>query len=160
MNNKELFWGLATFGLCLLLGGAYKLKKISDALEVVINPAVSLDTKGLKLTIAVTLKNPTGGSMLVKSPFIVFQNGGKTFASSEVANENYKIPKYGQQQLDPITIEVPYLTIATEFPELLKEYRQTGKMTATIITKTTIDDTLPYSKTQNIVLLNKGSHTN
>jgi len=158
LSNKKLFWGLGTFGLLFITGAAYKLKKLSNNLQIVIKPSVGMSLKGLKLKIEATLKNPTGGSMLVKTPFIVFQNAGKTFASSDSVDQDYKIPKYGQKQLDPITIEVPFLTMASEFPDMLKEYQQSGKITATIITRTTIDGAIPYSNTQSVVLLNKGGN--
>jgi hypothetical protein len=49
-------------------------------------------------------------------------------------------------------INLGYLNLATTVPALLKEYRATGKIKVIVKTISTINDKLPYSKTDNLTL--------
>ena len=54
--------------------------------------------------------------------------------------------------IDPVKIKLGFLSLATTVPALVKEYRETGKLNLVVHTITTINDSLPYTKTDNITL--------
>jgi hypothetical protein len=100
----------------------------------------------------VKLKNPSGGSIRVKQPFVKMIYGDKTIASSQVKDINITIEKFSEVNLEPIKISLGFLSLATTVPALINEYRQTGKLNLIVNTVTTINDSLPYTKTDNITL--------
>lgn len=139
----------------IYFGGSYmlKLKRLSNEFESETKVSIhSVSLSGIELSINVKLKNPSGGSIKVKHPFVKMIYGDKTIASSQVKDSNIEIPKFSEVNLDPIKIKLGFLSLATTAPALIKEYRETGKLTLVVHTVTTINDSLPYTKTDNITL--------
>jgi hypothetical protein len=139
----------------LWYGGGYllKLKRLAGELESETKVSIhKVSLSGIELRIDVKLKNPSGGSMRVKQPFVKMIYQDKTIASSQVKDVNIAIEKFSEVNLDPIMISLGFLTLATTVPALLKEYRETGKLNLVVNTNTTINDSLPYTKTDNITL--------
>lgn len=136
-------------------GGNYllKLNRLSNELESDTKIAIhKVSLTGIDLKINVKLKNPSGGSIKVKHPFVKMIYAGKTIASSQVKDVNIAVPKFSEVNIDPIVIKLGFLSLATTVPALIKEYRETGKLNLTVSTITTINDSLPYTKTDNITL--------
>jgi hypothetical protein len=139
----------AVYGASYLL----KLSRLSNELESVTKASIyKVSLSGIELKIEVILKNPSGGSIKVKQPFVKMVYGESTIASSQVKDLNITIEKFSEIKLEPIMINIGFLTLATTVPALLKEYRQTGKLNITVKTITTINDRLPYTKIDNITL--------
>jgi hypothetical protein len=107
---------------------------------------------GLVLRVDVTLKNPTGGSVMVKQPFVKMIYGNSTFATSQVQDKDYEIPKFGEVKMEPVFINLNFLTLATSVPGMLKEYRTSGKFNITVNTITTINNNIPYNKLDTIAI--------
>lgn len=138
-----------------LYGASYllKLNRLSNELESVTKASIyRVSLAGIELKIDVILKNPSGGSIKVKHPFVKIVYGENTIAASQVKDVNITIEKFGEVKIEPIMIFIGYLSLATKVPALLKEYRQSGKLTIVVKTITTINDSLPYTKTDNITL--------
>lgn len=138
-----------------LYGASYliKLNRLSNELETVTKVKIhKVSLTGIDLRIDVTLKNPSGGSINVKHPFVKMIYGGSTIASSQIKDVNIKIEKFTEVGIDPVMISIGFLALATTAPALLKEYRDTGKLNLMVKTVTTINDRLPYTKTDNIIL--------
>lgn len=136
-------------------GGSYllKLKRLSHELESETKVSIHrVNLSGIELSINVKLKNPSGGSIRVKHPFVKMIYADKTVASSQVKDVNITIPKFNEVDLEPVRIKLGFLSLATTVPTLLKEYRETGKLNLVVHTITTINDSLPYTKTNNITL--------
>ena len=112
----------------------------------------TVSLNGIELAIKVKLKNPSGGSIQVKHPFVKMIYADKTIASSEVKDVNLTIPKFSEVSLDPIKIKLGFVSLATTVPALVKEYRETGKLNLIVHTVTTINDSFPYKKTDMITL--------
>lgn len=149
---------LGASALTLLYGASYlfKLNRLSNELESVTKMSIhSVTLDGIQLRIEVTLKNPSGGSITVKHPFVKLIYGAKTIASSEIKDVNITIPKFSEVNLEPVTIKLGFINLAVTVPALLKEYREQGKLALTIKTITTINDSLPYTKTDEILLGSK-----
>lgn len=139
----------------LYYGGSYllKLNRLSNELESETKVAIhKVSLTGIELMINVKLKNPSGGSIKVKHPFVKIIYGDKTVASSQVKDTNITIEKFSEVNLEPIKISLGFLRLATTVPALINEYRQTGKLNLIVNTVTTINDSLPYTKTDNITL--------
>lgn len=139
----------------LYYGGSYllKLNRLSNELESETKVSVhKVSLTGIDLKINVKLKNPSGGSIKVKQPFVKMMYGNSTVASSQVKDLNIAVPKFSEVSLEPIIIKLGFLSLATTVPALIKEYRETGKLTLVVHTVTTINDSLPYTKTDNITL--------
>jgi hypothetical protein len=138
-----------------LYGASYlfKLNRLSNELESVTKASIyKVSLAGIELKIEVTLKNPSGGSIKVKQPFVKMVYGNSTIASSQIKDVNIVIDKFSEVKLEPIMINIGFLSLATTVPALLKEYRETGKLNITVKTITTINDSLPYTKIDNITL--------
>lgn len=153
IGTKHILFGAGA--LAALFGASYllKLNRLSNELESVTKVSihkVSLD--GIDLRIDVTLKNPSGGSVTVKHPFVKMIYGGVTVASSQIRDVNITVPRFSEVNLEPVMINIGFMSMATTVPGLLKEYRNTGKLTITVKTITTINDSLPYTKTDTITL--------
>ena len=128
-----------------------RMHRLSSELETVTKVSIwKVELLGLELRIDVLLKNPSGGSVTIKYPFVKMSSGGKDLASSEVKDIDFDIPAFGQKQLDPIYITLGYFTLATSVPELLAQYRKNGKITLTVQTITTLNNLLAYSKSEEI----------
>jgi hypothetical protein len=137
----------AIFGAVSILS----LKRFTAELETVVKAVIhKVSFNGLDLKIDVMVKNPTGGSLKIKQPFVKLIYGTKTIAASQIKDVNILIPKYGEIKLEPIKINIGFLYLATVVPGLLKEYRTTGKLDIEVKTITTINDSLPYSKSDSI----------
>ena len=152
-SSKILILGVgavaAYFGASYIL----KLKRLSSELESVTKASIhNVSLSGIDLKIEVMLKNPSGGSIKVKHPFVKLLHGTTTIATSEIKNKDITVEKFSQVNLEPIMISIGFLSLATTVPALLKEYRDTGKLNLIVKTVTTINDSLPYSKTDNITL--------
>jgi hypothetical protein len=154
MRNNLFLIGAGTVA-AIYFGGSYllKLKRLSAELESETRVAIhNVSLSGIELAINVKLKNPSGGTIQVKHPFVKMVYGDKTIASSQVKDVNITVPKFSEVNLEPIKIKLAFLTLATTVPALLREYRENGKLNLTVHTVTTINDSLPYSKTDNITL--------
>ena len=139
----------ALYGLSYLI----KLNRLSNELESVTKASIfKVSLSGIDLKIEVTLKNPSGGTVKVKQPFVKMLYGTTTIATSQAKDANITIPKFSEVKLEPIMINLGYLNLATTVPALLKEYRATGKIKVIVKTISTINDKLPYSKTDNLTL--------
>lgn len=153
ITTKHILFGAGA--VAALFGASYllKLNRLTNELESVTKVSihkVSLD--GIDLRIDVTLKNPSGGTVKVKHPFVKVIYGTNTIASSQVKDVNITIPKFSEVNLEPVMINIGFLKLATTVPDLLKEYRNTGRLSIMVKTITTINDSLPYTKTDTITL--------
>lgn len=153
IGTKHILLGAGA--LAALFGASYllKLNRLSNELESVTKVSIhKVGLDGIDLRIDVTLKNPSGGSVTVKHPFVKMIYGGVTVASSQIRDVNITVPKFSEVNLEPVMINIGFMSMATTVPGLLKEYRNTGKLTITVKTITTINDSLPYTKTDTITL--------
>ena len=154
MKNSRLLLGAGAI-VGLFFGGRYlfKLNRLSNELESETKVSIhNVSLIGIELAIHVKLKNPSSGSIKVKHPFVKMIYAGKTIASSQVKDSNFTIEKFSEVKLDPIKITLGFLNLVTTVPTLLKQYRETGKLNLIVHTVTTINDSLPYTKTDNITL--------
>lgn len=154
-RNNKLALGLGAGAIALAIGVPYllKMKRLSEELETVTKVNIHKVTlSGLELRVDVTMKNPTGGSLKVKFPFVKMLYKGSVFATSEVKDLNYDIPKYGEKQIDPVFVSLPFMQMATNTPDMLKEYRKNGKLEIVVNTITTINNTLPYTKSDSLTV--------
>jgi hypothetical protein len=139
----------AWYGASYLL----RLNRLSNELEAVTKVAIhKIGLSGVDLRIDVVLKNPSGGTVKVKHPFVKLIYGTNTVASSQMKDVNIPIPKFSEVNLPPVILNVGFLNLASTVPALLREYRETGKLNLIVKTVTTINDSIPFSKTDTITL--------
>jgi hypothetical protein len=139
----------------LFFGARYmlRLNRLSNELEVATKVAIyKINLGGVDLRIEVVLKNPSGGSVKVKHPFVKIMHGTTTLASSVVKDVDIEIPQFSEVQLEPVILNVGFLSLATSVPSLLKEYRETGKLNLTVRITTTINNSIPYTKSDAITI--------
>jgi hypothetical protein len=154
IGTKYILIG-AGAALAVYYGGSYlmKLNRLSNELETDTKVSIHKVTlSGIELKILVKLKNPSGGSIGVKHPFVKMIYAGKTVASSQVKDTSITIQKFSEVNLDPINITLGFLSLATTVPALFKEYRETGKINLEVHTITTINEKFPYTKVDKITL--------
>jgi hypothetical protein len=153
INGKHILIGLGIAGGIGGIAYLLSLKRLSGELEVVTKASIDKITlSGLVLRVDVTLKNPTGGSVMVKQPFVKMIYGNSTFATSQVQDKDYEIPKFGEVKMEPVFINLNFLTLATSVPGMLKEYRTSGKFNILVNTITTINNNIPYNKLDTIAI--------
>ncbi len=153
LKTRDILIGAGVLGAMVGANYLLKLKRLSAELETLTKASIhKIGLTGLTLRIDIMMKNPSGGSVKVKYPFVKLQYQGNTFASSEVKNQDFELPKYGQKQIDPIFISLGFISLATNVPALLKEYRASGKIKITASTISTINNKLPYNKAQEITI--------
>ena len=153
VKAKHILIGVGA--IALVAGGSYllKVKRLSDELETVTKVNIyRISAGGIDLKIDVTLKNPSDGSITIKYPFVKLTHNESTIASSQVKNQDIRIEKFSEVLLDPIIVNVGFVTLAMTVPALLKEYRQQGQLTVVAKTFTTINNRLPYTKTDKMVI--------
>ena len=139
--------------VALVFGARYmlRLNRLSAELEVATQVSIyRISLSGIDLRIEVTLKNPSGGSVNVKHPFVTILHGSTTLASSKMENVDVKIPKFDQVALDPIILSVGFVSLAASAPALLKKYRETGQLELTTRINTTINNTIPFTKDESV----------
>jgi hypothetical protein len=153
--TKSRYILLGAGALATLYGVSYllKLNRFSNELETVTKASIHKVTlQGIELQVDVTLKNPSGGSVRVKQPFVKMIYNNNTLVSSQMQNVNIEVPKFSEVKMEPIRLNIGFMTLATKVPALLKEYRDKGQISIVVKTITTINDKLPYTKTDNITL--------
>lgn len=153
VKTKYILFGAGT--LAALYGASYllKLNRLSNELETVTKASIhKVSLQGIDLRIEVTLKNPSGGTVRVKQPFVKMIHNGATVASSQMENIDIEVPKFSEVAMKSIDISIGFMTLATKVPALLKEYRDTGQINMVVETITTINDRLPYKKVDSITL--------
>lgn len=153
MEKQAKIAALVVGAVGLAVGVPYllKMKRLSEELETVTTANIhKVGLSGIDLRVDVVLKNPTGGSLRVKYPFVRMLYKGVVFATSEVRDQNFEVPKFGQLTMEPIYINIPFLQLATKAPDMLKEYRKNGGFEMEVRTVTTINDKIPYSKTDKL----------
>lgn len=153
MRAEYLIYGAGALGALFGLNYLLKLNRLSNELESDTRASiykVSLD--GITLRVDVTLKNPSGGTVRVKHPFVKMMHGTTVIASSQVKDTDVTVSKFSEVHLQPIMINIGFLRLGSTVPDLLKAYRATGKLIITVKTITTINDTLPYTKTDELTL--------
>lgn len=156
-GSTILLFGVGT--AAALYGASYlvKLNRLSNELESVTKVSIhKVSLNGIDLRIDVMLKNPSGGSIKVKHPFVKMIYGTSTIATSQIKDVNMTIPKFSEVSLEPVMVKIGFMSLATTVPGLLKEYRNTGKLNLTVKTTTTINDSFPYTKTD-VISLGQGS---
>lgn len=153
MKTRHILLGVGA--LAALYGASYmvKLHRFSTELETVTKVTIhKVSLNGIELRIDVTLKNPSGGSLRVKQPFVKLIYKDSTVATSQVKNTDISIGKFSEVKMEPVMITISFMTLATKFPALLTEYRNAGQINMVVKTITTINDTLPYTKTDVMTL--------
>ncbi|MDB5274464.1 MAG: hypothetical protein JWO58_2831 [Chitinophagaceae bacterium] len=150
-RESKIALGAGVVALAIGIPYLLKLKRLSEELEIVTKVNIQKVTlTGLELRVDVTMKNPTGGSLKVKFPFVKMLYKDSVFATSEVKDQDYDIPKFGQKQLDPIIVSLPIIQMATNTPDMLSAYRKNGKLDIVVKTITTINNKVPYTKTDSL----------
>lgn len=153
--NAGSYIMLGVGATALFFGGRYllRLNRLSNELEVKTKVAIhKISLAGIDISINVTLKNPSAGSVKVKHPFVKIMHGDTTIASSTVKNVDIDVPQFGEVSLDTIILNVGFLSLATSVPALLKEYREKGTLTPTVRITTTINNSIPYTKSEAVTI--------
>ncbi len=125
LSNKHILLGAGT--VAAIYGATYllKLNRLSAELETVTKISIhKVSLKGIDIKINVTLKNPSGGSIKVKHPFVKLIYADRTIATSQIKDVNIAIPKYSEVNLEPVMVNLGFLNLAMNVPGLLKEYNR------------------------------------
>jgi hypothetical protein len=136
-------------GVAAVLVGGYvlRLRRLSNELQIVTRVAVyRVSISALDLRIEITLKNPSGGSVKVKHPFIMIVHGETTIAQSVLKDIDIEVKPFSEVKMEPVILSVGFLSLATSVPALFREYRETGQLILTVRTRTTINNSISFSK--------------
>lgn len=142
----------------LIAGYSYyvKMKKTSAELEVVPEASIhAVNWDGIIIRLDLLLKNPTKGSFSIKFPFVKLTYKGTTVGSSQVVNQDIKIPAYGQAKIEKLLVSIPILSIFSVSTSILKAIQNKEQVMITATMKTTIDlgmVTVPFEENHEVIL--------
>ncbi len=149
---------VALIGGGVIAGYSYylKMRKTQAELEIIPDAKIyKVNWDGITIQIDLLLKNPTKGSFSVKFPFVKLTYKGTTVGSSQVVNQDIKIPAFGQAKIDKIMVNIPILSIFTVSSSILKAI-QSGEPVKIIATlMTTIDlgfSKIPFEENHEVTL--------
>ncbi len=152
-TKNILIGGGIAFGLYEGVRYLMNMSRLNSELETSTSASVwSVSLDGIRLRVDILLKNPSGGSLKVKYPFIKMIYKDTTFASSDVKDIDFELGAYSQKQLDPIYLDLGWASLAMKAPDMVKEYRKDGQTTITIKTVTTLNRGIAYSRSDEIKL--------
>ncbi|MBN8877047.1 MAG: hypothetical protein J0I32_05830 [Sphingobacteriales bacterium] len=149
---------LVLIGGGLVAGYSYyvRMKKTSAELQVIPDASVyKVNWDGITIRIDVLLKNPTNGSFSIKFPFVKLMFKDTVIGSSEVVNNDIKIPAYGQVKISKLLVNIPMVSIFSVSTSILKaiQSKEQVKIVAAMIT--TIDlgmVKVPFEESHEIIL--------
>ncbi|MBN8865896.1 MAG: hypothetical protein J0H92_21155 [Sphingobacteriales bacterium] len=142
----------------LIAGYSYyvKMRKTSAELEVVPEANIhAVNWDGIIIRLDLLLKNPTKGSFSIKFPFVKLTYKGTTVGSSQVVNQDIKIPAYGQAKIEKLLVSIPILSIFSVSTSILKAIQNKEQVMITATMKTTIDlgmVTVPFEENHEVIL--------
>ena len=142
----------------LIAGYSYyvKMRRTSAELEVVPEASIhAVNWDGIIIRLDLLLKNPTKGSFSIKFPFVKLTYKGTTVGSSQVVNQDIKIPAYGQAKIEKLLVSIPILSIFSVSTSILKAIQNKEQVMITATMKTTIDlgmVTVPFEENHEVIL--------
>lgn len=156
MNKKVLTVTLIGGGLIAGYSYYLKMKKTTAELEVIPDASIySVNWDGITIRLDLLLKNPTKGNFSIKFPFVKLTYKDTTVGSSQVVNQDIKIPAYGQAKIEKLLVNIPVLSIFSVSTSILKaiQNKEQLKMIATLMT--TIDlglVSVPFEESHEVIL--------
>jgi hypothetical protein len=158
--TKKILTG-TLIGAGVITGYNYylKMKKTQAELEVIPDARLhQVNLDGIIIRMDLLLKNPTKGSFSIKFPFVKLKYKRSLVGSSQVVNQDIKIPAYGQAKIEKILVNVPMLSIFSVSSSVLKaiQSKEEVKITATLITTIDLGWTkFPFEESHEITLKKK-----
>lgn len=149
---------VALIGGGVIAGYSYylKMRKTQAELEIIPDAKIyKVNWDGITIQIDLLLKNPTKGNFSVKFPFVKLTYKGTTVGSSQVVNQDIKIPAYGQAKIDKILVSIPILSIFTVSSSILKAIQSGEQVKVTATLMTTIDlgfSKIPFEENHEVTL--------
>jgi hypothetical protein len=129
------------------------LKRLNDEIQVVISANINkVSLTSMELKIDILIKNPTSGTIDVKYPFVKVYYSGTLLGSSEVKDKDFPIPKYSQMQVDPIYLTINLMGFLSIVPKLLNDLQKNAPVAIQVVTVTTLNNSIPYTRTNNITI--------
>lgn len=159
LTNKVITGTL--LGAGVIAGYSYylKMKKTEAQLEIIPDASIyQVNWNGITIRLDLVLKNPSKRSFSIKFPFIKLMYKDALVGSSQVVNQDIKIPAYGQAKIDKILVNVPILSIFSVSNSILKaiQSNEEVKISATCITTIDLGLTkLPYEESHEVTLKKK-----
>jgi hypothetical protein len=156
VNKKVLTVTLIGGGLIAGYSYYLKMKKTTAELEVIPDASIySVNWDGITIRLDLLLKNPTKGNFSIKFPFVKLTYKDTTVGSSQVVNQDIKIPAYGQAKIEKLLVNIPVLSIFSVSTSILKaiQNKEQLKMIATLMT--TIDlglVSVPFEESHEVIL--------
>ncbi len=142
----------------LIAGYSYyvKMKKTTAELEVIPDVSIhSVNWDGITIRLDLLLKNPSKGSFTVKFPFVKLSYKNTLVGSSQVVNQDIKIPAYGQAKIEKLLVNIPILSIFSVSSSMLKAIQNKEKLTITATLMTSIDlglVTVPFEESHEVII--------
>jgi hypothetical protein len=156
MTKKILTITLVGGGLIAGYSYYLKMKKTSAELEVIPDASIhAVNWDGITIRLDLLLKNPTKGSFSLKFPFVKLTYKGTTVGSSQVVNQDIKIPAYGQAKIEKLLVNIPILRIFSVSSSILKAVQNKEQVVITATMKTTIDlgiVKVPFEESHEVIL--------
>lgn len=129
----------------------YGLYKLSKELQVDKKGMIHKVTlSGIIMRVIATIRNPTNATASLTETRVEILYKGKTLARSKKMEDQFDIPKGDAKAMPAIDIELDFMSLLMSVPDLVKEYRSTGKVTLTVDTRAKIDGWYDYKDIQDV----------
>ncbi len=153
--------GLLTITLIgggLIAGYSFYSKMKKTSAELVVIPDASLysvNWDGITIRLDLLLKNPTKGSFSIKFPFVKLTYKNTMVGSSQIVNQDIKIPANGQSKIESLLVNIPILSVFSVSSSILKSIQNKEQVKITATMMTTIDlgiATIPFEESHEVIL--------
>ncbi len=156
LANKILTGALIGGGVIAGYSYYLKMRRTEAQLQVVPNAAIDkVNWDGITIRLDLLLKNPTKGSFSIKFPFIKLTYKDSLVGSSQVVNQDIKIPAYGEAKIEKILVNIPILSIFSVSSSILKAIQSNEQLAIKATLVTTIDlgfSKIPFEETHEVIL--------
>ncbi len=156
MDNTKLLAGSVVGAGAIALAVYLKtLHRAQTQLEVIPSAFIyKLNADALIIGVKAKIKNPTGASFKIKQPFIELLYKDTMIGSSQVKNEDIKIPAYGEVPVKDMLVEVPVLNFSVIL-KVARDLMNHVPIVFTIKVITTIDlgwSQMPFEHKQDLTV--------
>ncbi len=152
------------FGIRKLIRYSKSMTDLETQLETVVTAQIfSLKLDGLTIKVDATLKNPTGGTLKMKFPFVKVLYNEDTLGTSKVIDQDVVLPAYGEAQFNDIMINIPVMGLFSLTGAVVDLLVKKQAVPVFVIVRTTLDlgwKTLAKEDTHKITLNPIGNGSN
>lgn len=132
------------------------IKRAQVHLQVIPSAMIhQVSLEGLTIRVDALLKNPTDASFKVKYPFVEIIHKDVLVGSSQVVNQDIKIPAFGQALIQGMMVQIPIMSFFSVVYDMVKALMNKQSIVLTVAVISTVDlgwTKVPYESKRDLTL--------